>query len=75
MKPLRATIRATRVYQPSQPLPRKDEALLVGRDSLLVLDLCLDILYRVAALAIQGDYLACTRGCGCSTQALAQPCG
>jgi hypothetical protein len=39
-------------------LARKDEALLVGWDALLVLDLLLDLFDRVARLAVEGDRLA-----------------
>merc|ERR1711967_802 len=39
-------------------LARKDEALLVGGDALLVLDLGLDVLDRVRGLDIEGDGLA-----------------
>ena len=39
-------------------LAREDESLLVGRDALLVLDLRLDVLDRVAGLDVQGDGLA-----------------
>ena len=42
-----------------QLLAREDEALLVGRDPLLVLDLGLHIVDRVAALHLQRDRLAC----------------
>ena len=41
-----------------QLLPREDEALLVGRDALLVLDLLLHVLDRVARLHVQCDGLA-----------------
>ena len=41
-----------------QLLAGKDEALLVGRDALLVLDLLLDILDAIAALHLKGDGLA-----------------
>ena len=41
-----------------QLLARKDEALLVGRDALLVLDLGLYALNGVAGLHVQGDGLA-----------------
>jgi len=36
----------------------KDEALLVRRDAFFILNLCLDIVYRVAGLDIQSDGLA-----------------
>ncbi len=39
-------------------LAREDEALLVGRDALLVLDLLLHILDLVGGLDIEGDGLA-----------------
>ena len=39
-------------------LAREDEALLVGRDALLVLDLLLDVVDRVARLDIERDGLA-----------------
>merc|ERR1711907_172418 len=39
-------------------LAGKDEALLVGRDALLVLDLRLDVVNRVRWLDLQGDGLA-----------------
>ena len=42
-------------------LASKDEALLVGRDALAVLNLLLDILNRVGRLHIQRDGLACER--------------
>ena len=38
-------------------LAREDEALLVRRDALLVLDLLLHVLDRVAGLDVQGDGL------------------
>jgi hypothetical protein len=41
-----------------QLLACKDQALLVGRDALLVLDLGLDILDRVGRLHLQSDGLA-----------------
>ena len=41
-----------------QLLAREDQALLVGRDALLVLDLRLDVLDRVRGLDLQGDRLA-----------------
>jgi len=41
-----------------QLLPREDEALLIGRDALLVLDLLLHVLDRVARLHVQRDGLA-----------------
>ena len=41
-----------------QLLPGKDQPLLVGRDPLLVLDLGLNVLNRVARLHLQGDGLA-----------------
>jgi hypothetical protein len=41
-----------------QLLAGEDEALLVRRDALLVLDLGLDVLDRVRALHLQGDALA-----------------
>jgi len=37
---------------------RKDEALLIGRDSFLVLNLGLDIINRIRRLNIQGDGLS-----------------
>ncbi len=37
---------------------RKDESLLIGGDSLLVLDLCLDIVNGVGWFDIEGDGLA-----------------
>jgi hypothetical protein len=39
-------------------LAGEDEALLVGRDSLLVLDLLLDVLDRVRGLDLERDRLA-----------------
>ena len=39
-------------------LARKDQALLVGRDALLVLDLGLDVVNRVRRLNLEGDRLA-----------------
>ena len=39
-------------------LAREDEALLVGRDALLVLDLLLHVLDRVRRLDVQRDGLA-----------------
>ena len=39
-------------------LPREDEALLVGRDALLVLDLGLDHVDGVRRLDLEGDGLA-----------------
>ena len=39
-------------------LAREDEALLVGRDALLVLDLLLDVVDRVARLDVERDGLA-----------------
>ena len=39
-------------------LAREDEALLIGRDALLVLDLGLDILNSVGGVDVQGDGLA-----------------
>ena len=39
-------------------LTREDEALLVGRDALLVLDLGLHVVDRVAGLNLEGDSLA-----------------
>ena len=39
-------------------LAGKDEALLVGRDALLVLDLRLDVINRVRGLNLEGDGLA-----------------
>ena len=41
-----------------QLLASEDQALLVGRDAFLVLDLSLDIVYGVTGLNIQGDRLA-----------------
>merc|ERR1711870_222634 len=41
-----------------QLLACEDEALLVRRDALLILDLCLDIVYGVGSLHIQSDGLA-----------------
>ena len=38
-----------------QLLPGKDQALLVGGDALLVLDLGLDVLNGVSGLNIEGD--------------------
>merc|ERR1712198_43222 len=40
-------------------LASKDETLLIGRDSFLVLDLCLDIFDAVGGLDLQSDGLAC----------------
>ena len=42
-----------------QLLAGEDEALLVGRDALLVLDLSLDVVNRVRGLDLKGDGLAC----------------
>jgi hypothetical protein len=39
-------------------LAREDQALLVGRDALLVLDLRLDVVDRVRRLDLEGDGLA-----------------
>jgi len=39
-------------------LSSKDQALLVWRDALLVLDLCLDIVNGVRGFDVQGDRLA-----------------
>jgi len=39
--------------------PGKDEALLVGWDAFLVLDLCLDIVDCVGGLDLEGDGLSC----------------
>ena len=39
-------------------LAREDQALLVGRDALLVLDLGLDVVDRVRRLDLEGDRLA-----------------
>ena len=58
--------------RPVELLAREEEALLVGWDALLVLDLGLDVLNRIAALHLQRDGLAvqdldedrCTRGGG-----------
>jgi len=44
-----------------QLLPRKDQALLVGGDPLLVLDLALHHVDRVAALHLKRDRLASER--------------
>jgi len=41
-----------------QLLARKDEALLIGGDALLVLDLLLDVFDRVRAFDVQGDGFA-----------------
>ena len=41
-----------------QLLARKNEALLIGRDALLVLDLRLNIVDRVGRLHLKGDSLA-----------------
>ncbi len=43
-------------------LAGEDQALLVGRDALLVLDLGLHIVDRVRRLDLQGDGLTCGRG-------------
>jgi hypothetical protein len=40
-------------------LAGEDQPLLVWRDALLVLDLCLDILDRVRRLNLEGDGLTC----------------
>jgi hypothetical protein len=40
-------------------LPGEDEALLIGGDALLVLDLGLDVVDGVRGLDIEGDGLAC----------------
>ena len=42
-------------------LAGEDEALLVGRDALLVLDLGLHVVNRVRWLDLEGDGLACER--------------
>ena len=42
-------------------LAGEDEALLVGRDALLVLDLGLHVINRVRWLDLEGDGLACER--------------
>ena len=42
-------------------LARKDEALLVGGDALLVLDLGLNIVDAVGRLDVEGDGIACER--------------
>ena len=42
-------------------LAGEDQALLVGRDALLVLDLGLDIVDRVRGLDLEGDGLASER--------------
>jgi hypothetical protein len=39
-------------------LPRKDETLLIRRNTLLVLDLCLDIVDGVGRINLEGDGLA-----------------
>lgn len=39
-------------------LPREDQALLVGRDALFVLDLGFDVIDGVAGLDLEGDGLA-----------------
>jgi len=39
-------------------LPRKDQALLIGGDSLLILDLGLDVFNGVRGLDVEGDGLA-----------------
>jgi len=39
-------------------LAGEDEALLVGRDALLVLDLCLDVVDGIGSLDVKGDGLA-----------------
>merc|ERR550537_966376 len=44
-----------------QLLASKDEALLVRRDALLVLNLCLHIVDGVRGLDLKGDGLACER--------------
>ena len=44
-----------------QLLSGKDQALLIRGDSLLVLNLLLDIIYRVRGLDIKGDCLSCQR--------------
>jgi len=44
-----------------QLLAGEDQALLVRRDALLILDLCLDVIDCVAGLHIQGDRLASQR--------------
>ena len=41
-----------------QILPRKDQALLIGRDALSVLDLGLDVLNSVGRVDVQGNGLA-----------------
>jgi len=40
-------------------LSSKDQSLLIWRDTFLVLDLCLNILYGVTGLNLQSDGLAC----------------
>ena len=47
-------------------LAGEDEALLVGRDALLVLDLGLHVVDRVGGLDLKGDGLACARHGGAS---------
>merc|ERR1711953_1584936 len=42
-------------------LARENEALLIWRDALFVLDLGLHIVYRIAGLDVQGDGFACQR--------------
>ena len=44
-----------------QLLASKDEALLIRRDALLVLNLCLHIVDGVRGLDLKGDGLACER--------------
>ena len=41
-----------------QLLAGEDEALLIGRDAFLVLDLGLDVFDRIIAFAFKGDVLA-----------------
>ena len=38
-------------------LPREDETLLIGRDALLILDLCLDVVNGIRRLNIKGNGL------------------
>mmetsp|Transcript_3429 Transcript_3429/g.8266 ORF Transcript_3429/g.8266 Transcript_3429/m.8266 type:complete len:234 (-) Transcript_3429:362-1063(-) len=41
-----------------QLLPGKDEALLVGRDALFILNLCFDVVDRIRRLHLKGDSLS-----------------
>ena len=42
-------------------LASQNQSLLIGRDSFLVVDVCLDIVSGVGRFDVQGDRLACER--------------